>query len=64
MANDMPICEWTVDEDGIYDTTCGHKFIFTDDGPVENKLVYCGYCGRILKAEPVRTQSTMRTKGE
>jgi hypothetical protein len=29
-------CRWAADEDGNYDTACGEKFTFNDDGPVEN----------------------------
>jgi hypothetical protein len=44
-----PACRWTEDEDGVYDTDCGNKFMFTDDGPVANKMRFCGYCGKPLK---------------
>ena len=53
-------CDWTPDDDGIYETTCGHSFVFTDDGPVENKMVFCCYCGARLTAKPVNTSSQMR----
>jgi hypothetical protein len=46
-------CVWSPDDDGVYQTTCGHSFEFTTDGPVENKMAFCGYCGRRLTAEAV-----------
>ncbi len=45
-------CIWAVDDfDGSYDTSCGHKFQFSVDGPVENGMKYCCYCGLIVGAE-------------
>lgn len=40
-----PSCRWTVDDDDSYDTECGNKFIFTTGNIVENKFVFCPYCG-------------------
>lgn len=56
-------CRWKVDEDGIYQTDCGNDFCFTDDGPVENKMKFCCYCGCVLKADPVNYRSAMRPVG-
>lgn len=53
-------CRWEADDDGIYQTACGHAFIFTDDGPRENKMQFCCYCGFGLDADPVGNRSTMR----
>lgn len=39
-------CKWTQDEDGFYDTECGNKWEFMYDGPKENKVVFCMYCGK------------------
>ena len=39
-------CKWTEDENGEYDTECGHKFEFIYDGPVENGAIFCQYCGK------------------
>ena len=40
-------CEWKQDEDnGCWDTSCGHLFEFSEGGPQENRLSYCWYCGR------------------
>lgn len=43
-------CQWTEDEDedGTWDTACGHCFEFNDGGPAENYQRYCGYCGGTL----------------
>ena len=42
-------CKWTVDDDGAFNTECGHRFELTYDGPKENHWVFCPYCGGILK---------------
>ena len=44
-------CKWTVDEDGIYDTGCGERYEFFEDGPKENKVNFCMYCGKIIEVE-------------
>lgn len=43
---DGETCEWVEDEDAIWHTACGHSFFFDTDGPAENKLEYCCYCGK------------------
>lgn len=60
VSSGMPQCEWTPDDDGIYHTACGNMFCFTDDGPVENKMHFCCYCGAGMHAEPVNLRSAMR----
>lgn len=45
------LCRWTPDDDGVYQTDCGHSFCFDTDGPIENKQRFCGYCGGVLVAE-------------
>lgn len=47
-------CQWCEDEDGIFQTACGHSFTFEADGPRENGCRCCFYCGHPL--EPVRYQ--------
>ena len=47
-ASEPPACTWTVDDNGIWDTTCGHVFQFGEAGPVENGAKYCQYCGKRL----------------
>jgi hypothetical protein len=40
-------CEWTYDDDSYsWDTSCGAKWCFTDDGPVENGVKFCHCCGK------------------
>lgn len=53
-------CHWKVDEDGNYDTDCGEKYCFIDDGPIENGMKFCCYCGAELKAKRVEFSSWMR----
>ena len=36
-------------EDDSYETSCGEKFVFTCDGPTENGMRFCPYCGKKLK---------------
>jgi hypothetical protein len=39
-------CKWTHDEDdGSWATDCGEAFCFTDEGPKENGMHFCCYCG-------------------
>lgn len=47
-------CHWTCDDDGIYQTDCGEEFVFIDDGPKEHRFQFCCWCGKPLKAKPVR----------
>jgi len=44
------VCIWKrEDPDGtIYDTSCGQAFEFNVNGPIENDLLYCAYCGKRL----------------
>jgi hypothetical protein len=46
------VCKWTQDfTSGCWGTDCGTDFEFTTDGPEENGLMFCPFCGR--KLEPV-----------
>ena len=46
-----PSCEWRPDgEYDYYDTDCGQAFTLFDETPAENKMKFCCYCGRPLKA--------------
>ena len=38
-------CSWTPDDEGVYETQCGHTFVFIDGGCSENNANYCQYCG-------------------
>lgn len=52
-------CRWTVDQDGSWDTGCGEKFQFTEGGPFDHGLEYCGYCGQTLQeAAPAVSRET------
>jgi|GEM_PF-6400132 len=41
-----PVCKWTEDSDGNYDTDCGNCFSMIDGTPEENNMRYCNACGR------------------
>jgi len=46
----MKTCTWTYDD--LYDyweTSCGESFIITEGDPKENKMVFCPFCGRLIK---------------
>lgn len=45
-ADRLPLCQWTGDDDGVWHTDCGEAFFF---GPSENKMKFCGYCGKLLE---------------
>lgn len=42
------VCEWTVDENGVYRTECGLAHLFEFDGVTENGYRYCPYCGGLI----------------
>lgn len=42
-------CDWTEDEDGNWDATCGGKFVLNTGTPRENSFKYCAYCGGALR---------------
>lgn len=51
MTDNQPIthhCEWAKDQDSIWHTSCGNAFEFTADGPCENGMLFCCYCGARL----------------
>ena len=41
-------CEWTQNEDGIWETACGNMFEVMEGTPHENQMNYCPYCGKYL----------------
>ena len=51
MSNtETKVCHWKHDDDtSSWDTTCDNKFQFTNDGPKENGMKFCPYCGGTLK---------------
>jgi hypothetical protein len=50
------ICVWKQDVDHVegesWKTDCGNRYVFISDGPAENGMVYCCYCGHSLIAKP------------
>ena len=46
-----PICIWTENDDGAFETSCGEAFEFTNAGPKENKFRHCPYCGKRLDTQ-------------
>lgn len=42
------VCEWTPDDNGIYETGCGHSYEITAGTPAENRMRFCCYCGGAL----------------
>ena len=46
-------CKWEEDvDDGVWSTNCENMFVFIVDGPLENGMNYCPYCGKHLIVEP------------
>lgn len=51
------MCMWKYDRDtSSFDTECGEKFIFCDDGgPGHDGFIYCPYCsGRLINHRELR----------
>jgi hypothetical protein len=49
------VCEW-IQGDGeadavtdIYDTRCGNYHMFIEGNPIDNKYLFCPYCGKKIK---------------
>lgn len=41
------VCDWSKDEDGVYWTSCGEGFIFTEPSSVkDHNFKFCCYCGK------------------
>jgi hypothetical protein len=38
-------CNWTFNDDGYYQTTCGNAWNFESGGILNNGVVFCPYCG-------------------
>ena len=49
------VCLWTEDKDSVWETTCGHSFIFNDGGPHDNEFEFCPYCGQRIRVGPAQT---------
>ena len=39
------MCRWDIQDEGWYETGCGHAFECTTDGVAENGFEFCPYCG-------------------
>lgn len=50
-------CEWLKDDDGNYNTGCGHMFFFNAGTAEENAAKYCPYCGGDLHASDRSTNN-------
>lgn len=48
-------CRWTEDK-GNWDTDCDEKHILLEGTPPENKMRFCCYCGRPLKARRFKAE--------
>ncbi len=44
-----PVCRWTEDHDGNWETGCEEMFLVNEGAPKENGMVFCCYCGKALK---------------
>jgi hypothetical protein len=47
-------CLWTQldDESDCWETECGNAFSLNEDGPSQNKMRFCCYCGHQLEEVP------------
>ena len=47
------VCKWTADwspdDDGIWDTACGERFVIVAETPTLNRMRFCCYCGSKLE---------------
>lgn len=46
------VCTWSAcgdDDRTLYDTDCGNIFEFMNDGPIENRMKFCPYCGKRIE---------------
>jgi len=44
-------CEWSLDPDGVYETSCGEEFSFEYGGRVveDNNFLFCPFCGKPVR---------------
>jgi len=46
----MKKCTWTYDDLlDAWDTSCGECFILTEGTLEENKIIFCPFCGKLIK---------------
>lgn len=55
-------CKWTPDEDGVYDTECGEKFVLISSDPKGNQMKYCSYCGGKLIDQTLKDGEAAKPK--
>lgn len=51
---DKHVCVWIVSrefETDVWETGCDNAYEFTNDGPKENRMKFCPYCGGALIVE-------------
>lgn len=46
-------CRWRETVDGQWESGCGRVWEFLSDGPTENGVRFCPFCGHPLVAVPV-----------
>lgn len=44
-------CGWIKEGERRYETDCGNGFVFTVDGPIENEMTYCPFCGKQIEEQ-------------
>ncbi len=47
-------CKWSADFEGVWWTDCDEAHVLTNDGPTENNMKFCCYCGKPLEAAPYK----------
>lgn len=50
----LKTCEWSEDEDGVWNGTCGMAWELTNGTPKDNQMLYCPRCGGKLHEEAAR----------
>lgn len=47
-------CAWKLasDDSGMWETACGRFWEFNEDGPKENRVHFCFFCGKPLRLVP------------
>lgn len=43
-------CVWTEDDEGVWGTACGERWVFTEGYPWENHARFCFACGHLISA--------------
>ena len=53
----MKKCIWGKEE-ACWSTDCGRKFVVNDGSPLENGMVYCPFCARVIYIKRGETEKT------